>query len=480
MNVLMHVALNRMCSRAAEKILNKFASPDSIIISRFQEQCEFTTSIPQANRYDMMSFRKHNFSAVKGFYDYPPIDQTLLKSISYYESEIYKMMDAYYPSIDSFHERQCILNDALRLFNGMLLRNKIELFINFGIPHQIYDFIIYVLCKVKGISSLILYRTPISGYIYIMDDIDKHAPNLPVRFKDYVAECQNHGFLDVPLPAVFEQIYRKQTQSQDIATPYYMQKKNFREKLALRAVQIKQFIEYGNVFANLRNLIKNQRNKNKIDRFISSHAVQPDLNKKYIYFALQVQPEGTTSPMGGVYVNQQLSIELLANCLPYNIIIYVKEHPAQSRRGKKDIAFFQRLLDLPNVQLVPTRYNTGTLINHALAVATATGTVAFEAIFKEIPAIMFGHYIMEYGPAVFVVKTVNDCKKALEAIINNKYQIGEFYTRTFLKAINDCVFRGEYATRAEKLLTENGITEEESNTNIFNEFAKRICELQKY
>ena len=61
----------------------------------------------------------------------------------------------------------------------------------------------------------------------------------------------------------------------------------------------------------------NNRRKQKLKKFyerISRDTLGDD--RKYILCALQYQPEKSTSPLGGIFVNQYLMIDLLSKNLP--------------------------------------------------------------------------------------------------------------------------------------------------------------------
>ena len=115
----------------------------------------------------------------------------------------------------------------------------------------------------------------------------------------------------------------------------------------------------------------------------------PDLSAKYVYFPLQEQPEASTAPCGGRYVDLALATEMLATILPKDCKIYIKENPKQ-KNFRRDALFFERLQRTGKVIVVPSYTSTHLLLEHAQCVATVTGTVAWEAICCGKNAIVFG------------------------------------------------------------------------------------------
>ena len=53
------------------------------------------------------------------------------------------------------------------------------------------------------------------------------------------------------------------------------------------------------------------------------------MKKKYIYFSLGYEPEGTNCPTGGIFHDQLKAIKLIRKSINDEIFIYVKEHPSQ-------------------------------------------------------------------------------------------------------------------------------------------------------
>ncbi len=114
-----------------------------------------------------------------------------------------------------------------------------------------------------------------------------------------------------------------------------------------------------------------------------------DLSGEFVYFPLQLQPEMTTSALGGIYRDQALAIEHLSACLPQGVRILVKENPKQGHYQRGPM-FFHRLARLDNVEFLPSWANTHELTARAVFVAAVTGTVGWEAIRMGKPALVFG------------------------------------------------------------------------------------------
>lgn len=141
----------------------------------------------------------------------------------------------------------------------------------------------------------------------------------------------------------------------------------------------------------------------------------PPVGERFVYFPLHLQPEATTSPMGGVFTDQYLALETLVRALPRGWKVVVKENPAQ-RFAKRDYGFYEQLARTPQIHLIDRAVSTFELIERCEAVATITGTAGWEALFKGKPAIVFGHAFYRSAPGAIAVEEVESLAAALEAI----------------------------------------------------------------
>lgn len=139
------------------------------------------------------------------------------------------------------------------------------------------------------------------------------------------------------------------------------------------------------------------------------------LDGDFVYFPLHLQPEMTTSPLGGPYNDQILALECLRNLLPAHWKILIKENPHQTfyQRGSWS---YQRVKALPNVFWISPETDTRSLILGSRFVATITGTAGYEALLAEKCALTFGKAWYNTLPGIFCyTKDIS-----LDAILSHK------------------------------------------------------------
>ena len=138
--------------------------------------------------------------------------------------------------------------------------------------------------------------------------------------------------------------------------------------------------------------------------------------EKYVYFPLHLQPELTTSLLGGKYCDQILAIERLSNKLPKDWFIYVKENPKQTEFMRGDW-FFSRLKAIGNVRVISPEINTYDLIKNSEFVATITGTAGWEAITGGVKVLIFGNTWYRCMPGVFQYSEDLNIQYILDSVI---------------------------------------------------------------
>lgn len=152
-------------------------------------------------------------------------------------------------------------------------------------------------------------------------------------------------------------------------------------------------------------------------KYYNTIASFPNYKEKYIFFALQLQPESTTLPGAGVFADQLFSIRILAKAAKINgVKVYVKEHFVQLSR---DRIFYDDLRKIDNIYLIKMDIPTEELIDHALAVSTQTGSCSLEAVLKKKNAFVFGdNYYWKNIPGIYKIDNVSQCDRLIKQILD--------------------------------------------------------------
>ena len=154
-----------------------------------------------------------------------------------------------------------------------------------------------------------------------------------------------------------------------------------------------------------------------------------------LFICLAFQPEESTSPRGGIFVEQLLAVKLLSAGLPEGWKIRVREHPDQYRRLRaRPKNFLKEMSEIPNVEIVHPGETSFESFNASSAVAITSGTMGVEAWVAGIPTIVFGEMWLKNAPGAYYVRSLNDVQKVLlrisEGVQNSEHAVEDFLTWT--------------------------------------------------
>jgi len=371
-----------------------------------------------------------------------PLDEELIENMYHSEAVFLTMIGRYarYGDIP-YLERKRQYYNHLRYWNHILETKKIDWVLMNTLPHQCYDLVLYHLCKHKDIPISYIERCYIVDAFFLVETVEDSA----VEVRDSLFELRQEYSdpnEEIPLSTKYEDVFR--ANSQESSNDWYtfnrsdrMAQKSFAKKWGMVAIELL----FRKPYYFLRSIISiefwlRKWQQHKTSLLYDQLSKTPDLKRPYIYVPLQYQPEASTCPMSGAYTDQQYMVQLLASHLSSDIAIYVKEHHAQEELCRSE-EFYRTLHAIPSVTLVPRNSNTFALMDSALAVATGTGTAGFEAIFREKPVLMFGHRFYQYAIGVHLIHSTEDCKNALEKIVQKREKPTLRDARLFLKALEN-------------------------------------------
>lgn len=298
----------------------------------------------------------------------------------------------------------CIVADRLA---GILQSERINTVIFFDIPHLFYDIMLYRLARHLGLRTLILRVGFNPAQFYSMDRIEDFGRLAPAATPAAPVPIERGAATDL----------------------YYMkgisQEQGPRGRLSVRALgQLAAHVVTQEPSLLVRPMVLGRtiRRMSRVARLLPDwrdpfarffdtdglayaetlaelESEPVDLNQRFVYFPLQMQPEMTTAILGGIYRDQVLAIEQLAAMLPDGVRILVKENPKQNGQYRSPM-FFHRLRRISAVQILPSHANTHKLTAASEFVATISGTAAWEAVISGKPALLFGVSWMADMPGI--------------------------------------------------------------------------------
>lgn len=421
-------------------------------------------------------FRECTFGRFRDLDKYSsiPLDSEILAGLSVCESHALKMMERYRfnNGLFSYEGRINLYHKQIKYWYNYLVKNEIKLCILTVIPHVVFDYLIYCVCKYLGIRTIMFYRTTVlvneNISLYLLEDIVQQSEELNRRYQ-YHLENPRYGELSSRVEAYLS--LRDGTKGKTFTgvstrrLGKYFSPKAYVHYMAYKIAFIKEWLSHVTP-ADLMARALRKCGRRKASKF--SFDERPDLKCRYIYVSLHYQPECSTSPLGGYYVHQDLMLDVLVSAVPKEIKLYVKGH----KRGGVDPELRERLSVDGRTVFIDPSYDSFPLIENSLAVATITGTAGWEAFINKKPVLMFGNYFYQDAPGVFKINSVKDGGEAVTNVLSGSCVITDEMVFAFLKAVDDISFPGWVDNRYS---TMSGLTDEENCKNIAAHIGRRIA-----
>ncbi len=310
--------------------------------------------------------------------------------------------------VQSFQDYQHITHIARDALGRMLQEDRITHVLFFDIPHLFYDTCLKQAAEALGLNVLILRQSFFPRQFFSMQD--------SYDLGHLQAPASDEAVLPYSLPEGGPDLFYMKGIGPDRAAPGRLSARGIGQMLSHHLVNaplkllnpvymlrlLRRMRRIARQFPQWRDPFFHFFHPDHLDYFehIAKYEGQAvELDRPFVYFPLQFQPEMTTSSLGGRYRDQILAIEQLASLLPEDHLIYVKENPKQTGKMRSAL-FLQRLERIACVRIMPSHADSQTLLSHAVAVANVSGTVGWEAVCAGKPVLCFGAAWWAEAPGV--------------------------------------------------------------------------------
>jgi len=168
--------------------------------------------------------------------------------------------------------------------------------------------------------------------------------------------------------------------------------------------------------------LKGRIRKNYID---NNSCKKIDLDKKFIFFPLQVQPERNVDLDAPFYANQIEVVTSIAKAMPVDYNLFVKEHPSMRFRHWREINDYKEILALPNVKLINPSTKPDEFLENCELVITIAGSGGLEAMLYKKPAIVFVDTIYASLPSVHRLTNLEDLPNVIRESLKTEVKLSD-------------------------------------------------------
>lgn len=263
---------------------------------------------------------------------------------------------------------------------GYIVRNKIDVIYFANIPHEGFDYVLHQVAVSLGIRVVVTHQSIFRGRFFLLDAVENLG-------KAKISE--DYPVLSIESYAAQGLTYMKGVSGFSSPLVVYSSKiKSWVQRL-VGGIKRLGFSWSGHRALKLLDWIEDLAYRNRLRCIFTKKLESLSTEYRYIYFPLHLQPELTTSAMGGRYDDQLLALQHLVKILPNNYRVLVKENPKQGSRyrGRN---WFSRLRTIPKVFCLDNSVLSKDAIDASFAVASINGTAGWEALLKCKPVIYFG------------------------------------------------------------------------------------------
>lgn len=375
------------------------------------------------------------------------LDETEFKEIAWYELNALKMMDRLDPLGNefSFQERRYFFQDLVGYWLSCIDDYGIDLVVSPSIPHRVFDYALYVACKMRSVRFLMFQMVPFGSTSILIEDIDSMGIKC-----DY----SDHQSSTVKISSDIREKIRRVKRDYKNSVPDYMTNHARNQKLSFRKVKadfiapiVKIFLskvgykKYPNTYWVEKGKMPSVSRYSWFSHYITSirrtfkvHSMRKqyeklttdDVPEKFVLLALHYQPEETSCPTGGSYADQISLLKLLLDVLPKEVKVLVKEHKSQfythqESASGRDLSFYQRLAHLSDrVKFASVDVVPFDLIDRAMATITISGTIGWESAVRGTPTLVFGRAWYEDMPRVHKLKSKDDLRNVIPFVKSEK------------------------------------------------------------
>lgn len=325
------------------------------------------------------------------------------------------------------NEILCIIEQECKFYEKVLDEvNPDCIFLFFTIHH--YQHLLHQLCKAKKIPILMFSPVRFGNRMMISQEGLKIDDMENFSHDENISEKSLDEYLDKFNP--FKQLNEvKKISFESHTWERYLSNLKFFARFWQNDYK-DHYSNYGKtrskiLFTKISRSINRKRRQYFLDNNLSKKI---DENQSFVYFPLHYQPERVLLFDAPFYDNQISIIISIAKSLPIDHLLYVKEHPLMGTIGWRELSFYKKIMDIPNVKLIHPSVKPAEILSKSSLIITIAGTTGLEAAFYNKPSIVFTDQFYSELSFVYRLKNIGELANAIKESIDksvNKLELAE-------------------------------------------------------
>lgn len=313
-----------------------------------------------------------------------------------------------------------ILEQECRFFEEILDESQPDFLIT-PMSNLHHNHLFYLMCKARGIKILMMIPTRLSKRYMISNEPEKFD-QFAIRNNEFESKTPEQ-LIDL-LKVTSASNDSKKFANTFLSSKFQLLKASIQFLLFSNNSNTKTHYTYFGrtklkvLFYTSWYILKKKYRTFFINKFFSKDIS----DEHFIFFPLQTEPERSLLIAAPFYTDQLNTIKHIAQSLPINYILYVKEHPTQIVREWRKTSFYKEIMNLSNVKLIHPSVSSENLLKKTSLVITTGGTVGFEAAFYRKPTLSFITSLYSELKSVYTVKKNDDLPNTIKLILEENLE----------------------------------------------------------
>ncbi len=369
---------------------------------------------------------------------------------------------------DSYDSRKDLFDRHCRFWNYILEHHQIDAVVHENLGQEGYDFVALQLARAKGIPTLVFNITgQFPRVLFIQEDeVGLGKLDLGYKLKNRIGneiENEDPRFIRRSLSSIkgspdagLRSESKVGSYKTSVVTSWLFDRNISKNKLNLGTsfrilgTKFTRFFKSPQrsirTFSRTRNLMRHTREAQREER---RHVVQPNLEGNYVYFPLHFQPETSSSIKAKSFYRMREAVAFLADALPHNWTLIVKEHPHQFRRLlKREPGFFSQIAAIRGVQLIHHATNNEDIVRRARAVACVShSSITANAALNGTPVISLGESHFREAPGYYSIEDSSSLRRVLELVQRSEKEWRTSDFEEFITRLERSTFEGEFGDK---------------------------------